>query len=344
MAIEQLNPVVWEILDGKGTGRDPFGNAMQVAFRCMDAELTQEDYLELIKDTELAHSLRGKKDGKSSTQWLGSAVKAWEFADQKWQPPVWQAEKYLNDLYELRQRVSAFRFPGRAMAVDRHVALILIDWADELGYPGVRASIRSLALKAGIGKSAAARSVQRLAGLGLLKIKKAAEPGVPDELYVSKDWNPGKLNGTSMSRGGTGIDVPLNGSADLDEVFFRGAGIGPTASIIFTALSARQADQWLTVKEIAGITGLSADAVRANLRKMVGPGLVEAREQKRPAVYRQHPEADLDQAAKAVGADGEREYRSNQILIDRAQWANYLAVKAGQVKAEDLFSAEAVQV
>jgi DNA-binding transcriptional ArsR family regulator len=343
MAIEQLNPVVWEILDGKGTGRDPFGNAMQVAFRCMDAELTQEDYLELIKDTELAHSLRGKKDGKSSTQWLGSAVKAWEFADQKWQPPVWQAEKYLNDIDELRQQVAAFTFPGRAKATDKHTALALIDWADELGYPGVRASTRSLALKTGVSHVATSKSLQRLAKLGLIDIRKATQQGTPDELYVNLGWKPQGEKLTTKSRGGNRSDVNFS-SQGLHEVFFRGAGLGPSASVVFTALSAHQADDWLTVNQLVEATGLTAQTIRANLRKMVGPGLVEAREQKRPAVYRQHPEADLDQAAKAVGADGEREYRSNQILIDRAQWANYLAVKAGQAKAEDLFSAEAVQV
>ena len=335
MAIEELHDSVWDILDGKGTGKDAFGNAMTVAFRCMDAGLTKEDYHELIEGSALADSLHGKKDGKYSKQWKRSAEKAWDFADKKYQPAEHMPEQYIKDLFALRRRVAEFTFPGRSKAADKHTALVLIDWAMELGYPGVKASTRSLGLKTGVSHMSAARSVRRLAALDLITIKPSNKHGVPDELYVNRNWEAQRETVTSMSRGGCRIDVTLYLSDGLDEVFFRGAGIGPSASIIFTALSAREADEWMTVKELAEVTGLDPSTVRNNLRKMIEPGLVEAREHVRPATYRQHPEADLDHAAKVVGADGEREYRSNKILIDRLNWNNYLAIRQGRATPDE---------
>src|SRR5690606_5404309 len=150
MAIADLHDSAWEILDGRGTGRSSFSNAQALAYRCMDAGLTKEDYHELIEGSVLADMLRGKKDGMYSKQWKRSAEKAWDFAEKKYRPAEFMPEQYINDLFALRNRVAEFTFPGRSKATDKHTALVLIDWAMELGYPGVKASTRSLGLKTGV--------------------------------------------------------------------------------------------------------------------------------------------------------------------------------------------------
>lgn len=166
--------------------------------------------------------------------------------------------RYLVDALAMAENQARFgSWPGRAGASDRKVMLAIIDACTARGSMSAPASVRTLAVAAGLEPKTVGTSVARLVESGRLFVVKTADDGTPE--YAPK---VGEMT-TVLSKG-----IPV-GIPALHEVWLSD-GLRGRCSQAFDLVSAgvRRATH------VAKAGGMSADAARDALASLVEAGLV----------------------------------------------------------------------
>ncbi len=209
----------------------------------------------------------------------------------------------------------AKRWHGRGGATDRAVFDKFIEIGRRVGAQEVGASLRELAILAGLASiETVARSLRRLRATGFLRLIDRPKPkrGLPGRFRIGMlgGYSPRHSEPTS---GGCVEECLSEGLSRLVADTFRWNALGQTAWLIWraTRVSGRE-------KEIADRLAMKSKGVRRQMRRLAGLGLV-----KRDEAGRWHRVIDssvLASAAEELGTLSETQRQMARFEDERAMW------------------------
>lgn len=254
-------------------------------------------------------------------------VKAWTYAQQH--------RRSQADPFTVRAAVSAAReHAGRARFTGRQHSLALVleavlDAAEQQRTISPSVAVRSLEIATGLGKSTAARALQRLVQLDYLQ-QVSKSNGESASTYRLRHTEPMVgLSGTvKVFPGGTKGLSHLRTATELArEDAFR--ALGRTAARVLAALDELEE---LTPQALALHTGLAAATARKALRDLEAVGLAQRHRKGRGYAWTARldvltPET-LTRIALDYGTHGHRERRERIITEQRDRWEKWNQQKA----------------
>ncbi|MFR9803192.1 hypothetical protein ACL02T_12940 [Pseudonocardia sp. RS010] len=311
-------------LDLEDSKYSEWATVCSIATYCMNAELTEDDFVTLVLGSDFADIL-ASENGRDRSERLHQRLgKAWAAVEEAWQPPIGSKQDLRERLVDLHETLRAFRFPGRGHATDRTVSLAVVEYCHELGAYTPLLTTRFVSTLAGVSHSTANRSLGRLTDLGLL-----ADHGVGDTGGTVYRLNVGWTNGhteTSNATRGERLTCPTLSIEPKHPAFLNGA-LGSIAGRLYFELDP---DTPVTATEAAKVLGLNRKTVERNLTRLVDHGLFRKCEG-RPAKYVQNdllPE-DLDEIAKAYGTFDWHDRQSEKYARQRECFAEIKRQKQG---------------
>lgn len=306
---KQLPEPAQDLLTLDDARHSEWATACAVAMYAMNAGYTEDDFVELVSESDFAQTFATEDKGRDRSNRLESRLrKVWARVEDGWNPPLREAPDVRERLQALSQRIADSQWSGRTASTDRAVALAIVEWAHEIGVWTLDAGTRELALRANVAHATAKNALKRLAAAGLIQrdaqVKRESANaqrwvldlgwGITANLDPHEPFPPGAtLYGLN-----TAIKHPV----------FLGAALGPTAGRIWVYLAEHQ--EGARVEAIAEGTGISDRTLRRVLtEKLVPNGLVTAKLESagrgRPAkVYQLDPYASLDDIAESFGVLG----------------------------------------
>ncbi len=245
---------------------------------------------------------------------------------------AWKLSRQPSDPFTARKGINAAReYAARARFTGRQHSLALVleavlDYATQQKTITPTVSVRSLELDTGLGKSTAARALQRLVALDYLQ---------PVTKSNGEHASTYRLRHTDMALSGTHKVLPggtkgvshLGLSTELARTdAFR--ALGRAAARVFAALDQLEA---LTPRELAQSTGLAPKTARAALRELEAVGLVQRHKARRGYGWTCRPELatpeNLQRIALDYGTYGTQERRENTIKEQRRYWGVWQAAR-----------------
>lgn len=156
------------ILRGEDGASSPWASVMTVAMSALNAGWTEKQFTDAVLASDLADEFASENGRDRSDRLAARLAKAWRRAESAWNPPLSGRNDVRQRLESLSQRLAGHKWAGRTASKDRAVALALVAWAHEIGAWTIDAGARELGLRAGVSKDTAARSLHRLASIGLV--------------------------------------------------------------------------------------------------------------------------------------------------------------------------------
>lgn len=245
---------------------------------------------------------------------------------------AWQLSEKPSDPFTVHSGISAAReYAARARFTGRQHSLALVleavlDYATKQRTITPTVSVRSLELDTGLGRSTAARALQRLVALDYLQ-PVAKSDGVHASTYRLRHTDV-DLSGThKVLPGGTKGVSHLRTATELARTdAFR--ALGRAAARLFAALDQLEA---LTPQELAQATGLAPKTARAALRELEAVGLAQRHKQGRGFAWTCRPELvtpeNLQRIARDYGTYGTQERRENTVREQRRYWEQWQAAR-----------------
>ncbi|MBX7435531.1 bifunctional DNA primase/polymerase [Mycobacterium sp. Y57] len=212
-----------------------------------------------LKGEEGADMLRWAYTGDDH-DWLESALKStlWKYEGVTPTRTVAKPSPYVVDALAIADHQARFgRWPGRIGASDRKVMLAIIEACSARGAMSAPASIRDLALWAGMEPKTAGKSVARLVSSGRLFVTRRADDGTSEYAPIVGEM-------TTVISKGIPLGIPL-----LDDVWLSD-GLGGRCSQVFdlVGFGIRRATP------LAKAGGMGIDAARDALAALVEANLV----------------------------------------------------------------------
>ncbi|WP_139320498.1 hypothetical protein [Saccharomonospora sp. CUA-673] len=214
-------------------------------------------------------------------------------------PHTGNHQRLRAELAELSERIHSRVWAGRSGKTDRAVALALVEWAHEVCVWHLDANVRDLAVRAGVGKTTAARALGRLRKIGLCRpvADNDQAPEKAQRWALNVDWEKSRT-GTYYSRGSSTVNmshfVPLR--TDQQHPAFLPGALGRTAGLIYFGMPENEE---ASPADVAGTVGCRTQTARKLMKRLTEHGLlVETR--RRPVAYRL---ADVDPSALDAIAD-----------------------------------------
>lgn len=310
------------LLDGNDGRYSPWSTVTTLALYAINADYTESEFVRLVSESHFAFEL-ATEDGRDRTRRLeGRIRKAWEWAEETWSPALGSVEDVRAKLEALSRRLAAHKWSGRSGSSDRAVALTLVTWAHEIGTWTLDASSRALSLRAGVARTTAERSQERLQALGVLR--RAPGARITDhaqrwELQLGWQGDTGVTSPHDLSHGGIGL---CGLTTHLSHPAFVRSALGPTAERVWLDLVDNPD---ATAAEISGRLGVNPTTARKTLAKLVDHRLAlvsGARATTRPAnTYQVDPAGSLGAVADEYGTTDWRERTAERYDRERAGYA-----------------------
>ena len=245
---------------------------------------------------------------------------------------AWKLSDKPGDPFTVRKGISAARdYAARARFTGRQHSLALVleavlDYATTQRTISPTVSVRSLELDTGLGKSTAARALQRLVSLDYLQ---------PVTKSDGEHASTYRLRHTDIAPSGTHKVLP-------------GGTKGLSHLVTSTELARTDAFKWLgraaarvlvilddldtvTPTELARTLGWHPRTVRAALMELEAVGLAQRHKQSRGYAWTGRPELatpeNLQRIALDVGTHGTQESRENTIREQRRYWEQWHATR-----------------
>ncbi|MCD0448413.1 hypothetical protein LO762_04260 [Actinocorallia sp. API 0066] len=331
--LERLSPEAWELLrDGTNTRVERADTThYRLAIHFCNAGIPYEVY-----ETEMLDP--ANRGGIASNGWLDS--KARKYLRDKYHsalkrvedhPPMATPEDIRDRLSKTYELAQAHKWAGRGGNAERLVMFAYLDIGIERGIYTPRLDVRTLSLRTGLSTMAVSRARTRLDKAGWLK-KKGEKVSPPEYEIVS----PSLITGTyDLYPVGVICNVSERETEVLaHDVFTRGA-LGATSGRLWVAL---QSEAYVSVRQAREMTGLSDNACRIALEKLVEVGLAEKADG-RPVKYwvLEASQEALDGIAESLGVSGTRERREAEYKADREFWAKRDQPSTFAVSGEDWF-------
>lgn len=309
-----------KLVTGEDGRADPWAATLALGSACLNADLDFPMFLALLDASPIASGSDGRRD--RSGRKMPRAEKAWRWLEENYRPPLRDKASVVEKLARLSRRIEASWWQGRSGSSDRAVALTLVAMAHEIGVFDLDASVRDIAIRAGVGRSTVSRSLDRLTEAGLIELVVDEERS---ELYARRyridlhwrAWRSDFTGHITDSPLGEEQCVPLSQLTN-HPVFLRGA-LGPTAGRLFFSLEDRE----VTAKQAASMVGVREESSRRNLDRLVKNGMA-FRAPGRPAKYRINPEVaadDLNELAAQYGVLDWQERTADRYQRERDGYA-----------------------
>ncbi|MFF2084579.1 hypothetical protein ACFVVM_12425 [Nocardia sp. NPDC058176] len=275
-----------------------------------------EEFSELVWSSELGRTFVGEQGLKTRAQFDKQTRRAWDYTeehfDHGYEHGAASYEETVRErLGDLLTRVQAAPWPGRGGNSERATAVALVTLGHETNRYTVDASVRELATRAMIGRTAVGNAIGRLAAQGMFTRTRSEVRGQADTFHLFLDWAPLlPKGGHTKSYGPQEITLCVPVLVITEHPAFSAGALGKSAGRVWEFLLSRvNSEVGPTVEDIRAGTGLSANSVRTHLKNMVANGLADKRGQ-RNATYSASPSADLDRVAAEYGqADYEERTR-----------------------------------
>ena len=245
---------------------------------------------------------------------------------------AWKLSDKPGDPFTVRKGISAARdYAARARFTGRQHSLALVleavlDYATTQRTISPTVSVRSLELDTGLGKSTAARALQRLVALDYLQPVTKSD-GEHASTYRLRHTDIAPSGTHKVLPGGTKGVSHLRTATELARTdAFR--ALGRAAARAFAALNQLEAT---TPRELAQSTGLAPKTARAALRELEAVGLAQRHKQGRGYAWTCRPELatpeNLQRIALDYGTHGTQERRENTIREQRRYWEQWHATR-----------------
>lgn len=271
-----------DLLDTQDGRYSEWATASALAMHALNAEFSEDEYVAVVSESDFAYEF-ATENGRDRTDRLESRLrKAWNRAEENWNPPLGDTDRVRLRLAEVSRRVESYPWKGRAGVSDRTVALALLAYAHGNGAWTLDMSTRRLSELSGVSKNTASASLRRLAKLGLIQRIEQEDHNPTDAARwgIVLDWNP--------RRDTTGTHKPLppitnyvSQVCPFTHPVFLTAALGQTAGRVWFGLPD---DGSLTAAELAERLRLNTKTVRRNLNVLVSVGLA-CKSEGRPARY-----------------------------------------------------------
>ncbi|MFE6923980.1 hypothetical protein ACFVAV_23345 [Nocardia sp. NPDC057663] len=315
--LHQLPERTRQLLNGSMTRDTTFKAIGSVAFTCYRREFQFEQFSELVWSSELGRTFVTEQSLKTRAQFNKQLRRAWDYTednfDHGYEHEAAEYDETVRErLADLLTRVQAAPWPGRGGNSERATAVALVTLGHETNRYTVDASVRELATRAMIGRTAVGNALGRLATHRLFTRTRPEVRGDSDTFHLELDWVPLlPISGHTKLYGSQEITLCVPVLVLTEHPAFSAGALGKSAGRIWEFLLSRvNLEVGPTVGEIQAGTGLSANSVRAHLKKMVANGLADKQGQ-RNATYAVSPRADLDRVAAEYGqADYEERTRA----------------------------------
>ena len=221
----------------------------------------------------------------------------------------------LATLDEIESAADARRWPGRGGATDRAVLEAFIKIGRRLGALRFRASVRELAILAGVASVATvARSLPRLRKTGFLRLTERSKSGsgVPSQFQLERsEWSVGEQS--SHTTGGRDQECSDADLSPLANEIFRWGALGKSSWRVWHALRTPASEA-----EIAHRLGMRVKNIRRYVRRLAAFGLVTLDEAGR--WRRVVDRGVLARAAEDLGTLGETQRQMERYEFERAKW------------------------
>lgn len=306
--------------DGRYT---EWSTATTLALYAINADYTEDEFVRLVAESPFAYYLATENGRDRSRRLEGRLRKAWEWAEDTWNPALGSVEDVREKLEALSGRLAAHRWSGRSGSSDRAVALALVTWAHEVGVWTLDASSRELSLRAGVARTTAERSLQRLQDLGVLERDARGRVSNHAQRWeLQLGWGAIRdiTSPHDLSTGGIGS---YGLTTSLNHPAFVRTALGQTAERVWLDL-AEHPDA--TTAEVAGRLGVTPKSVRRTLNKLVDHRLAlvsgaKATARRPAATYQVDPAGSLGAVADEYGTTDWHERTAERYDRERAGYA-----------------------
>lgn len=258
---------------------------------------------------------------------------------------VWRAAEqrvakvgYIGDRAEARREIEVRRryweqqpFPGPSGAADRAVLNAIFGLAEALGTMRIDISVRQVADDAGIGKTAAANALRRLADRGCIYRVKAATHKTAARYRIEAVPQCGEADTYIPSGGGCIRGVSASPHSLAHDAFRRGA-LGKRAGELYALLLQRGP---LSAHEISERLGISRRSVWEYLRRLREQGLAGPVSGDSSWVGIEVTPVRLDQIAEGLGSLGAGTRARERFALERKL---YEAARFERAEADALAS------
>lgn len=290
------------LLDTTDGGYTEWSTVTSVALYAINAGYTESEFVRLVSESPFAYYL-ATTDGRDRSRRLeGRIRKAWEWAEEVWNPELGSVEDVRDKLEALSRRLAARKWSGATGSTDRAVALALVAWAHEVGVWTLDASSRQVSLRAGVARTTAERSLTRLQDLGVL-VRDAGRGRVNNHAQrwvIQLGW--GDRDITSPHDSSTGGIGSCGLTVSLSHPAFLRSALGQTAERVWLDLIDHPAS---TAAEVAKRLGVTTKTARRTLDKLTDHKLAlvsGTRATTRPAnTYQANPAGSLGAVADEYG-------------------------------------------
>lgn len=287
----KLPAAAHRLLDGEDGKHSEWATASAVAMHALNAGLTEDEYVTVVAASDFAYYFATENGHNRSRRLESRLRKVWGRAENDWTPPLKQGE-LRPMLAGLLDRVAAHRWTGRSGASQRAVALAVVSKGYELNKWTVDASVRDVALTAGVSRATAARALHRVAESGLWTVtSNGGDHAATVTLNLEWTDSPAGAVSTETANGHSEThNALLGGEASVSQfdqfvpeapirdrithpAFLRSA-LGPNAERLWFALA--ESEGGMTVSDAVSRTGISTSTAQRTFKRLVSHGMATA--------------------------------------------------------------------
>jgi predicted transcriptional regulator len=316
-----------DLIDAQPTVWD---TACVIAWRCMDADLQEAEFVELIESSPFVEVF---DDDQRANRRSARLAQCWAWSEDHYQPRPADPEGLRAALADLHDRITRHRFTGRTATTDRRTALWIVEHCHGIGARSPMLAQRFVAEQVGIGADTARRALGRLVRLGLLSPDQqgitGGRAGTPSRYRLNLHWQAPEgspaptpiygQNRPSKSIAGKDTTWPTMTITPAHPAFLAGA-LGPSAGRLFWEFPGSEP---LSVSELATALGMDRSTAGRAVRRLVDHGVfVEAgstaRRGRPAATYVPSDTVDLDAIAAEYGTDDWTDRTAERFERDRA--------------------------
>lgn len=318
-----LDPWALAALKGEHDYRTHFAAACAVASHALARGW---NVLQLWEHFEHLARLQAKQDRRTPNERKVNRFirNAWDFA-AKGQAAERDPFTVRRGITAAREHAARARFTGR----QHSLALVLeavLDMAEKQHTYTPTVSVRALELVTGLGRSTAARALQRLVALDYLQ-QASKSDGELASTYRLRHTHIAPSGTHKAFPGGTKGVSHLGLATELARTDAFKA-LGRAAARVLVALDQLTAT---SPAELAHLTGLAPKTARAALRQLEAVGLVQRHRAGRGYGWTSRPELvtpeNLQRIAEDYGTYGTQERRENTIREQRRYWEHWQATR-----------------